>query len=157
MSNNKARTALDEQSNEGEFKRRDAAWRNCISREEGANHPPEVGRYHLYVAYACPWAHRTLMTRALKGLEGTISITVVHPIWQKTKPNDPADSHTGWVFGKPDGAPFVNTAGKGGPFPAGFPSNGEFILVFCFAFSFAINLAVFLPVDFFCVPYFLRS
>jgi hypothetical protein len=125
--------------------------------EEGAKHPPEADRYYLYVAYACPRAHRTLMTRALKGLEGTISITVVHPTWQKTKPNDPADSHTGWVFGKPEGAPLVNTAGKGGPYLAAFPSNGEFLLVLCFVFSFAINLAVFLPVDLCCVPDFLRT
>lgn len=47
-----ARTALAEVSGTGEFKRRDAAWRNWISREEGARHPPEAGRYHLFVAYA---------------------------------------------------------------------------------------------------------
>jgi glutathionyl-hydroquinone reductase len=134
-SSNKARTALDEQSNDGEFKRRDAAWRDWISREEGAKCPPEADRYHLYVAYACPRAHRTLLTRAFKGLEGTISSTVVPLAWQKTKPNDPADSHTaGRVLGKPGGAALVNTADKGGPFPAAFPSNGEFLLVFCFAF-----------------------
>jgi hypothetical protein len=128
----KARTALEEQSNDGEFKRRDAAWRSWVSREEGAKHTPEADRYHLYVAYACPWAHRTLMTRALKGLEDTITITVVHPTWQKTKPEDPDDSHTGWVFGKPcDGESFVNTAGKGGPFPSAFPGNGKLPNLIC--------------------------
>jgi len=46
------RTALDEQSSTGEFKRKDAAWRNWISREPGATFPPAKDRYHLYVAYA---------------------------------------------------------------------------------------------------------
>jgi putative glutathione S-transferase len=153
----KARTALDEQSNDGEFKRRDAAWRNWISQKEGATHPPEGNnRYHLYVAHACPWAHRTLMTRALKGLEDAISITVVHPTWQKTKPYDAKDAHTGWVFGQPGGAALVNTAGKGGPIPAAFPGNREFFLVFC-VFPSVLNFTVFLLVDFFCLPDFLRT
>jgi len=54
----------------------------------------ELGRYHLYVSYACPWAHRTLIFRALKGLEDIISISVVHPLM-------PAQS---WVFGEYPGA-----------------------------------------------------
>lgn len=78
---------------------------------------------HRFVAYACPWAHRTLMTRALKGLEDTISVTVVHPTWRKTKPDDVADKHTGWVFGNPIGEPFVNTIGLGGPFPPSYSGN----------------------------------
>lgn len=41
---------------------------------------PEAGRYHLYVSYACPWAHRTLFTRAVKGLEDAISVDVVDPV-----------------------------------------------------------------------------
>lgn len=40
---------------------------------------PESGRYHLYVSYACPWAHRALIMRALKGLEDHVSVSVVHP------------------------------------------------------------------------------
>ena len=76
-----------------------------------------------YVAYACPWAHRTLMVRALKGLEDAISITVVHPTWQKTKPNDSSDKHCGWVFGNPSGMPLTNTINLGGPFPPAYPGN----------------------------------
>ncbi|PGH10876.1 hypothetical protein AJ79_05236 [Helicocarpus griseus UAMH5409] len=62
----------------GEFKRGQSAFRNWISREPGAQFPPEKGRYHLYVSYACPWAHRTLITRKLKGLEDIVSFTSVH-------------------------------------------------------------------------------
>eukprot|EP00540_Astrosyne_radiata_P020886 CAMPEP_0116829010 /NCGR_PEP_ID=MMETSP0418-20121206/3959_1 /TAXON_ID=1158023 /ORGANISM="Astrosyne radiata, Strain 13vi08-1A" /LENGTH=324 /DNA_ID=CAMNT_0004457933 /DNA_START=18 /DNA_END=992 /DNA_ORIENTATION=- len=66
-------------------------------------------------------AHRTLITRAVKGLEGVISITVVHPIWKFTKPEK--DEHQGWIFGDPDGTEFSNTKGLGGPFPSAFPGN----------------------------------
>ena len=72
----------------------------------------------MFVAFACPWAHRTLLTRALKGLEDAISVTVVHPIWQKTRPE--LDDHRGWVFSDPNGEPFRNTEGRGGPFPPSF-------------------------------------
>ena len=61
------------------------------------------------------------MTRALKGLEESVSVTVVHPIWQKTRPDE--DEHAGWIFGDPKGDNLVNVAGKGGPFPAAFPNN----------------------------------
>ncbi|OAL18707.1 hypothetical protein AYO22_10400 [Fonsecaea multimorphosa] len=62
----------------GELQRPVAQFRNQISREAGARFPPEKGRYHLYVSYACPWAHRTLIVRKLKGLESIISVTSVH-------------------------------------------------------------------------------
>lgn len=62
----------------GEFKRQQSSFRNFISREKGAQFPPEKGRYHLYVSYACPWANRTLIARKLKGLEDFVSFSVVH-------------------------------------------------------------------------------
>ncbi|KAG5980324.1 hypothetical protein E4U55_004148, partial [Claviceps digitariae] len=62
----------------GEFKRQVSSFRDWISRDDGAKYPPEKGRYHLYVSYACPWAHRTLIARKLKGLEDIISFSVVH-------------------------------------------------------------------------------
>ena len=91
---------------------------SCLATEEGGTFPPEANRYHLYVAHACPWAHRTMMVRALKGLEDTISVTTVHPTWQRTRPDDPNDLHCGWIFGNPNGKPFTNSIEVGGPFPA---------------------------------------
>lgn len=73
------------------------------------------------MAYACPWAHRTLITRAVKGLEDVISVTVVHPTWQRTRPGE--DEHTGWVFGVQGGKAFQNSAGHGGPIPSWYPGN----------------------------------
>jgi len=61
------------------------------------------------------------MARAIKGLEDVISVTVVHPIWQKTKPDQ--DDHQGWIFGQKNGDVLTNADGKGGPFPPSFPNN----------------------------------
>ena len=61
----------------GEFKRKQSSFRNWIKKDGSTGFPAEAGRYHLYVSYACPWAHRTLITRKLKGLEDVISFDVV--------------------------------------------------------------------------------
>lgn len=75
----------DTTSNGGRFKRTEAKFRNWVT-ADGAPGPSgeagfkaESGRYHLYVSHACPWAHRTLIFRAIKGLEPHIDISVVHP------------------------------------------------------------------------------
>jgi len=84
----------------GEFIRWKSGFRNWITLDGAAGSSgeggfiAEPGRYHLYVSYACPWAHRTLIYRALKGLEDIISVSVVHPLM-------PAES---WVFGDYPGA-----------------------------------------------------
>src|SRR6202047_3184607 len=68
----------------GRFVRKDSAFRNWITADgragptDGEGFEAEAGRYHLYVSLACPWAHRTLIMRALKGLEDNISVSVVH-------------------------------------------------------------------------------
>jgi len=98
-------------------------WRDFISDEPGAKFPPEAGRYHLYASYACPGSHRALIVRALKGLEDVVSVTIVHPTWRHTKQDDPDDKHRGWVFGNPEGEPFHNTMGRGGPFPPQYAGN----------------------------------
>lgn len=61
-------------SENGEYVRKDSQFRNNITTDEA-----EKGRYHLYVSYACPWAHRTLIFRKLKKLEDIIGVSVVHP------------------------------------------------------------------------------
>jgi len=68
----------------GRFVRKDSAFRNFVT-ADGSPGPTgsggfqaEAGRYHLYVSLACPWAHRTLIMRALKGLEDMISVSVVN-------------------------------------------------------------------------------
>lgn len=69
---------------DGKFIRPDSPFRDWITADgspgpEGQkSYPAERGRYHLYVCLACPWAHRTLIVRALKGLEDMISVSVVH-------------------------------------------------------------------------------
>src|SRR6266850_1285264 len=74
----------DTGSTGGHFKRKDAAFRNWTTADGGAGpsgvggFKAEAGRYHLYVSLACPWAHRTLIMRSLKGLEDIISVSVVH-------------------------------------------------------------------------------
>ena len=84
----------DTDSTGGRFERSAAAFRNWIT-VDGRAGPDgtdgfraEPGRYHLYVAYACPWAHRALIFRKLKKLEDLISVSVVNPIMREH----------GWTF-----------------------------------------------------------
>src|SRR5690554_2654111 len=70
----------DTDSTDGKFERSAAQFRNWIEADQQAEFPGQSGRYHLYVSYACPWAHRTLIFRKLLGLEKHISVSVVHPL-----------------------------------------------------------------------------
>ncbi|MFL0808460.1 MAG: glutathione S-transferase family protein [Oceanobacter sp.] len=76
----------DTESTNGRFVRSESRFRNWVT-ADGAPGPTgeggfaaEAGRYHLYVSLACPWAHRTLIFRSLKGLASMISVSVVHPL-----------------------------------------------------------------------------
>ncbi|MBR8826558.1 MAG: glutathione S-transferase family protein [Gomphosphaeria aponina SAG 52.96 = DSM 107014] len=64
----------------GRFLRNPTTFRNWITADGASGFKAEANRYHLYVSYACPWAHRTLIMRQLKGLEKAISISIVHPL-----------------------------------------------------------------------------
>jgi glutathionyl-hydroquinone reductase len=75
----------DTKSSGGKFERSAAKFRNWVTADGSAGpsgdggFKAESGRYHLYVSYACPWAHRALIFRTLKGLEDHISLSAVHP------------------------------------------------------------------------------
>jgi glutathionyl-hydroquinone reductase len=77
-----------EQSAAGEFKRQDDAFRDWVTADGRSRYPAARGRYHLYVSWACPWAHRTIIVRQLKHLEPIIGMTVV----------DPIRDERGWAF-----------------------------------------------------------
>jgi putative glutathione S-transferase len=72
----------------GEFVRSPAAFRDRITADGASGFPAAAGRYHLYVSLACPWAHRTLVVRALKKLQDAIAVSVVEPVM----------SDQGWAF-----------------------------------------------------------
>lgn len=79
----------------GAFVRQDSVFRSRVSADGSSEFPAESGRYHLYVCLACPWASRTIIFRHLKGLENTISMTVV----------DPERDDRGWRFTEEDPDP----------------------------------------------------
>lgn len=75
----------DTDETDGAFERQESEFRNWITADGiagpsgDAGFKAEAGRYHLYISHACPWAHRTMIFRTLKGLEGLIDVSVVHP------------------------------------------------------------------------------
>ncbi|MDH4187545.1 MAG: glutathione S-transferase family protein [Nitrospira sp.] len=79
-------TETTEVQKDGQFIRKESSFRNWIT-VDGSPGPTgkggfraESGRYHLYVSYACPWAHRALIYRCILGLQDAIDISVVHPV-----------------------------------------------------------------------------
>lgn len=112
MSGVKPRDTLAETEKSGKFVRTASVFREVIS-DGHPTYKPEPDRYHLYISYACPWANRCLAVRNLKGLQNVIGLSVVHPTWQKTRPDDPEDPHHGWTFANPDDPPFSSPTGHG--------------------------------------------
>lgn len=88
----------DTKKTDGKFVRTDASFRHWVTSDGSAGpsgdagFKAEAGRYHLFVSYACPWAHRTLIYRTLKGLEDMVDVSVVH--WLM--------GEHGWTFQKDD-------------------------------------------------------
>ena len=83
----------DTKSTEGRFVRHESAFRGRVSGDGSTPFKAEPGRYHLYVSLACPWAHRSLIFRALKKLEGVITLSIV----------DPFMGDRGWAFSEGPG------------------------------------------------------
>lgn len=76
----------------GEYLRPDSQFRDSVSAAAGSPYPAEAGRYRLIVGLGCPWAHRTLVVRALKRLEDIISVGIVAP----------SPEAGGWIFEQPE-------------------------------------------------------
>jgi putative glutathione S-transferase len=81
-----------EGGDDGSFKRQTSAFRNWVTADGSSGFPAVAGRYHLYAARACPWAHRTLIGRRLMGLQDAIGVSYV----------DPLRDSRGWRFGGGD-------------------------------------------------------
>ncbi len=82
----------DTKKSGGAFQRQASAFRHWITADGSSGYPAASGRYHLYLALACPWCHRTLLFRTLKRLEGVISVSFVEPLMLEN----------GWTFAEPD-------------------------------------------------------
>lgn len=78
----------DTRASNGEFIRTESAFRHWITADDLGNYPAEAGRYCLVISLACPWAHRTLIARSVKKLEGIVSVCIVEPVM----------SDQGWAF-----------------------------------------------------------
>jgi glutathionyl-hydroquinone reductase len=76
----------------GAFLRQASGFRRWITPDGSSEFPAATGRYHLYLALACPWCHRTLLFRLLKRLENVISVSFVEPLMLEE----------GWTFAEPD-------------------------------------------------------
>ncbi len=93
-----------EQTEEGEYDRQDDQFRAWVTDDGSSAYPAVAGRYHLYVSWACPWAHRTIIARRLKRIEHVIGMTAVDPIrddrgWAfRDGPGHSADPVNGFQF-----------------------------------------------------------
>lgn len=79
---------------EGNYFRLDSQFRNVITDDGSSGYRAEPDRYHLYVSYACPWAHRTLLARTILGLQEYISYSIVNPV----------STQCGWTFSPYEGS-----------------------------------------------------
>jgi len=104
-----SKEGITEVTKDGAYSRKESQFRRSVKADGSSEFTPEAGRYHLIISYACPWASRTNAVRMLKGLEEAIPVTVVHPVFQRTRPEDDNDNHHGWFFNENDKYMGVNT------------------------------------------------
>jgi putative glutathione S-transferase len=88
------KTEREREDSDGRFVRSETTFRDWVTADGSSGFPAEAGRYHLYISWACPWAHRTAIMRRLKGLEGAISLSSVEPYM----------GEDGWAFSNGSGA-----------------------------------------------------
>ena len=91
----------------GRFVRKPTSFHNWVTADGSSGFPAEENRYHLYVSLACPWAHRTLIVRALKGLQSAIPLHVVDPLmledgWTLSERGQPRFLHNLYVMAEPE-------------------------------------------------------
>jgi len=93
-----------ERGDGGSFKRQSSKFRDWVTADGSSDFRAETGRYHLYVSLACPWAHRAVILRELKGLQDAIGMSIVDPIrdergWAFTgAPGTTPDARNGWAY-----------------------------------------------------------
>lgn len=87
-------TDWTERDEKGQFNRMPTHFRDRVTADGSSGFKAEAGRYHLYISLACPWAHRTLIMRQLKGLDDAIGLSIV----------DAVLSDKGWMFSEEPGA-----------------------------------------------------
>ena len=86
-----------EKGTDGQFNRQEDSFRSFIRKDSSSEFPAVANRYHLYASLACPWAHRVIIVRKLKGLEKIIGMTIVDPVrdekgWRFTEEPDPINN-----------------------------------------------------------------
>jgi glutathionyl-hydroquinone reductase len=96
------KTSWNRSDTSGKFNLTPTTFHDWVTVDGSSEFKAEAGRYHLYVALGCPWAHRTLLMRELKGLNNAISVSITDPIM----------SDKGWMFSEAPGAisDFINHA-----------------------------------------------
>ena len=86
-----------EKGTDGQFNRQEDSFRSFVRKDSSSEFPAAANRYHLYASLACPWAHRVIIVRKLKGLEKIIGMTIVDPVrdekgWRFTEEPDPINN-----------------------------------------------------------------
>jgi putative glutathione S-transferase len=97
-------------SNDGKFRRQESSFRDFISTEKGVKFAPALNRYHLVTALACPWAHRTMIARKLKGIDKVPGLLPLHTVDSLLGPE-------GWSFVPSDDPPNLGIPGSGNKIP----------------------------------------
>jgi putative glutathione S-transferase len=97
-------------SKDGRFRRQESTFRDSISRDKNAKFPAALNRYHLVTAMACPWAHRAMIVRQLKGLDKVPGLLPLHTV-------DSLLGDEGWSFTPYDDPPNLGVPGTGNKIP----------------------------------------